>query len=153
GQATGYFGDTWTYGADAGWTGVCGTGDGGTGDSGTGCACGPCPRAYHAMAYDAARSQIVMFGGRNANGPSQDTWAFGANQQWTTLCSGTCTPPSARSEHAMAFDPVRKVIVMFGGKDSGGKLLGDTWEWDGMQWHAMSPSSQLPPARSGHAMA
>lgn len=41
--------------------------------------------------------------------------------------------PAARFGHAMAFDPVRKRSVLFGGSD-GQSVMGDTWEWDGNYW-------------------
>lgn len=52
--------------------------------------------------------------------------------------------------HAMAYDSARKRVVLFGGRFSA--ELADTWEWDGANWHAMSPSAS-PSGRSGHGMA
>src|SRR5690242_17994803 len=43
--------------------------------------------------------------------------------------------PSARSNHAMAYDTARGVTVLFGGADgNGGGLGAETWEWDGTAW-------------------
>jgi hypothetical protein len=145
GQGRDFFGDTWTFSGSTGWTSVCNT------NSQT-CGCGPCPRAYQAMAFDEARNQVVMFGGRDASGPSAETWVFGNNEQWSSMCTGMCTAPSARSEHAMAFDRIKGVVVLFGGKDADGKVLGDTWEWNGTAWTQEKPPS-VPSARSGHVMA
>jgi len=58
--------------------------------------------------------------------------------------------PSARLGHAMAFDPHRACVVLFGGlavtAGVGGNLLvGDTWEWDGENWTQvddMGPSAR-----------
>ena len=52
GQGDGYLGDTWTFAGGA-WRSVCGADDAGL------CSCGPCPRAYHGMAYDVARAQSL----------------------------------------------------------------------------------------------
>jgi len=53
----------------------------------------------------------------------------------------------------MAYDPVRKMVVMFGGfQFTNGQILGDTWEWDGKEWRPMRPAHS-PPARAQHAMA
>jgi len=41
-------------------------------------------------------------------------------------------------------------VVMFGGEDSGGEYLSDTWEWDG-SWHQRDVTG--PQARGDHAMA
>lgn len=58
--------------------------------------------------------------------------------------------PSGRSNHAVAYDSARKRLVLFGGY--GGGFLDDTWEWDGVRWMRMTPTTR-PPARYGHALA
>src|SRR5206468_1539165 len=76
------------------------------------------PRRYHAMAYDSAREQVVLFGGTastNNNGTLDvnDLWIWdGAS--W----SMGGTPPSAlvaRSHHTMAYDTARGRVVLTGG--------------------------------------
>jgi hypothetical protein len=52
-------------------------------------------------------------------------------------------PPSARGEPALGYDPVRKRVVLFGGFDSEGNNLDDTWEWDGERWTCMSNCEQM----------
>lgn len=63
---------------------------------------------------------------------------------WAQLAA---SGPSARLFHAMAYDSVRGVTVLFGGS-----VLGDTWEWDGSTWSQAQPIGG-PPARGQHAMA
>lgn len=70
-------------------------------------------------------------------------------QQTSWLAATPPTMPSARHLHAMAQDPGRDRVVMFGGRDLA--ALGDTWEWDGADW--IRASTAAPPARSEHAMA
>ncbi|HZJ63608.1 MAG TPA: hypothetical protein VFD36_08865 [Kofleriaceae bacterium] len=42
----------------------------------------------------------------------------------------------ARYLPGVAFDPRRRVLVVFGGGDpSGSALFSDTWEFDGTAWH------------------
>ena len=42
---------------------------------------------------------------------------------------------SPRYLPAVAFDPVRRVLVLFGGgATTGMSLYGDTWEFDGTTW-------------------
>ena len=63
------------------------------------------------------------------------------------------TPPAHRSLHAMAYDPVRKRAVMYGGNGftlPGGSYLGDTWEWDGKVWTPVAATG--PGKRRSHAM-
>ncbi len=61
--------------------------------------------------------------------------------------------PVPRSSHALAYDPVRGTTVLFGGIDNIGQVLGDTWEWDGLAWSAVTPATSSPSPRYGHAMA
>lgn len=57
--------------------------------------------------------------------------------------------PGGRSGHAMAYDSVRGVTVLFGGSDSK-SYLNDTWEWDGTFWTRKEAAG--PPPRAGHAL-
>ncbi|MFN5946387.1 MAG: right-handed parallel beta-helix repeat-containing protein, partial [Phycisphaerae bacterium] len=57
--------------------------------------------------------------------------------------------PSARRNHAMAFDAARGVTVLFGGFGDIG-LVADTWEWNGTDWTQRPVSG--PSARSVSAM-
>src|SRR5438874_1815339 len=61
------------------------------------------------------------------------------------------TSPSARYSHAMAYDGVRKKVIMFGGWNGG--YLGDMWAWDGTNWANISPPQNNPSARYAHTMA
>lgn len=104
---------------------------------------GPSPRQGAAMAYDAARRVIVLFGGyESGNGHRGDTWEWdGAS--WTLRSS---SGPSARYWHAMSYDDTRGVTVLFGGSDASGNPVGDTWEWDGTAWAMRNeggPSARL----------
>lgn len=51
----------------------------------------------------------------------------------------------------MAYDSQRGKTVLFGGRESSGGLLGDTWEWDGVTWVQVATTGPAP--RHGHAMA
>jgi hypothetical protein len=77
-----------------------------------------------------------------------DTWVFDGTS-WTQL--NPATSPSPRFGHAMAFDSVRKRVVLFGGRSNGVRQA-DTWEWDGSNWTQISTSS-APSARFWHSMA
>jgi hypothetical protein len=58
-------------------------------------------------------------------------------------------PLQGRYDHAMAFDPVRQRVVLFGGY--GGTYLSDTWLWDGTNWTQVFPPNS-PSRRSSHRM-
>ena len=114
----------------------------------------PPPRQFLAFAHDLERRRSVVFGGR---GPSNgqflgDTWEFdGVN--WTSVA--TAATPSARTSPAMAYDPGRRRIVLFGGVSGPINVpvwMDDTWEYDGVQWTPVFPAAR-PAARSGHTMA
>jgi hypothetical protein len=60
---------------------------------------------------------------------------------------------SERKAQGMAYDPDRKVVVMYGGA-AGGVLDGNgpeamqqTWEWDGVRWHERRPKHSPGPRR------
>ncbi len=57
--------------------------------------------------------------------------------------------PAPRAYHGIAFDPSRGTLVLFGGL-VGGKVSGDTWEWDGRFWTQVADTGPAP--RAYHAM-
>jgi hypothetical protein len=119
---------------------------------------GPEPRAFHAMVYDDSSRTIVLFGGNTFVGGFQgrvnDTWEWDGSQ-WMERTP--LNPPTERDVHAMAFDSLRGVIVMYGGwgrlrpGDTGIGQLVDTWEWNGDQWSWISDDGRL--GVWGHSMA
>ena len=88
----------------------------------------PSPRTP-GCAYDAARSQVVLFGGFDGIQFYRDTWTWDGSA-WTERTPAHS--PSARSYTGMAYDAAREEVVLFGGYDGGS--LGDTWTWDGTDW-------------------
>ncbi len=66
---------------------------------------------------------------------------------WTKL--SPATSPSARFGQAMAYDPVSKKIVLFGG--IGKTYLNDTWTFDGTTW-TKQQTPVAPPVRTGSSM-
>ncbi len=97
------------------------------------------------MAYDAARGEIVLF-----TSPGE-TWSYNGSN-W--IQKSPATSPATRDYAAMAYDPIREKIVMFGGYDlSGPTYYDETWEWDGTDWSLITPATTTPSARWGVAMA
>jgi hypothetical protein len=70
---------------------------------------------------------------------------------WTKLPSSAA--PGARLQSAMAFDPARNQIVLFGGNlfHTIGQT-NDTWVWDGATWTQKFPNAQMPRTQ-GHVLA
>ena len=108
----------------------------------------PLGRTAPGMAYDAARQEVVMFGGFNGGNGLGDTWVWrGGN--WIRLQPAT-SPPD-RWSHKMVWDQARGEVVLFGGTRNTGRLA-DTWTWNGTTWTQKSPATS-PSARDGYAMA
>ena len=82
----------------------------------------------HAMVYDSARGQVVLFAGLFGGGIK--TWEWNGTD-WEDVA--TSSTPSIWGGAAMAFDPVRNVTVLHGGFSSGGPSA-ETWEYDGVDW-------------------
>jgi hypothetical protein len=114
---------------------------------------GPAGRTHVAAAYDASRDRLVVHGGgltisgRRFPQRMGDTWEWD-RRGWRKVSAEGPTP---RDHHAMAYDPVRRQAVLFGGVDSADVLLGDTWGWDGRGWRKLA--NEGPPARAGHRLA
>jgi hypothetical protein len=105
---------------------------------------------------------VVVFGG-NLRGMADwrrtwadDTWTW-SGSSWSL--AQTSVHPGARGGVAMAYDPGRQLVVLFGGqttvaagKGQEDRLLGDTWTWDGRTWTERRPVHS-PPSRTGASMA
>jgi hypothetical protein len=100
----------------------------------------PAPRADFGMAYDAARHQVVLFGGDDGYTVFNDTWVWDG-VTWTQLHPAH-TPPSTNLGEAMAYDAARRDVVLTMTGSSGDV----TWIWDGADWRDASPPS-FPPNR------
>jgi hypothetical protein len=89
---------------------------------------GPPGRFGAGIAYDAKRGETVLFGGvDSANHKLNDTWRWDG-RRWSR--AETAIAPPARSEGYLAYDPLRAIVVMFGGEGVAViPSLGDTWEW------------------------
>jgi hypothetical protein len=54
-------------------------------------------------------------------------------EKWTSV-SSLKTVPTARRFSSMVYDQTLKKIVLFGGIDTNGSYLDQTWTWDGTAW-------------------
>jgi hypothetical protein len=85
------------------------------------------------MAYDSSRGKMVLFGGDFADVSDRGTWEYNAMKWERRLDLGI--EPSPRRSAAMVYDDKRKLMVLSGGSDLvDGRLLDDTWEYDGTKW-------------------
>ncbi|HEY5949762.1 MAG TPA: DUF4215 domain-containing protein, partial [Kofleriaceae bacterium] len=115
----------------------------------------PTARGNMVLTYDAARKQVLQFGGSTVTGTHpdtvlDDTWVRGPGSvAWTQPAA--FSEPSARMRAGAAYDPVRRKVVLFGGNCGTGCELADTWEWDGRRWSSVAASTP-PPVRAGHVL-
>jgi hypothetical protein len=107
-------------------------------------------RRFHTAALDFARSEVVIFGGQDANGTLlNDTWGYTRTGKLEKRNPAGVSPPARRSA-AMAYDPVQGLMVLHGG-NNGSKTLDDTWTYDGVAW--VKVTERNPVARESHVMA
>lgn len=94
---------------------------------------GPSRRCGHAMAFDGAAGEVVLFGGISPWDRSLgDTWTWSEGSWQSVRGPG----PPARRYAAFAFDPDLGGCVLHGGSvdDQGRKQFGDTWLFRDHTW-------------------
>jgi hypothetical protein len=93
----------------------------------------------YAATYDSIRGvTLILATSKDAAGDwAMETWLWDGATFELAATGG----PSLRTGYSLAFDDDRGVVVLYGGYDSilgnigdPGYDLGDTWEWDGLQW-------------------
>ena len=114
----------------------------------------PPARVYAAIAYDATRHEVVLFGGLNDTSLLGDTWVWDGSN-WSPRSPATA--PSTRENAAMTYDRVRQEVILFGGdseKPNGDANSADaeTWIWDGSSWTQKFPAT-VPAGRNSAGFA
>lgn len=103
-----------------------------------------------ALVFDAARGEVLAFGGEGQGFSVVDHMWRWTGAGWTAVAQ-PAVRPSARKGAALVFDPLRGKVVLFGGSDGVNNPFGDTWTWDGQVWQAMAASGPVPRERAGFA--
>ncbi|MBI5526241.1 MAG: hypothetical protein HY897_07895 [Deltaproteobacteria bacterium] len=111
----------------------------------------PPARFVLAMAYDENRGRVVLYGGDvHSDNPLSktclsDTWEWDG-REWHIM--RPVTSPPCRLSESVAYDPVRKKVVLFGGYDEvfgpypvPSRYFNDLWEWDGEAWTETTPEN------------
>ena len=97
------------------------------------------------IAYDSKRDEVVVFGGQKNSWDvaqskyvlkaSNETWIWTAKGGWQVKNPGNANnTPTARTMALMCYDQHREKTILFGGYNSAGNKLTDTWLWDGQSW-------------------
>lgn len=112
---------------------------------------GPAQRDDLAGAYMSRLERTVIFGGAtlasNA-GHIDELWSFdGRLGRWSMPVIEN-SRPSARAEHAIAYDDRRGRLLLFGGKNSAGERQNDLWSWDGRAWTEVIVDGERPSPRT-----
>ncbi len=87
---------------------------------------GPSACSTPTAAYDTDRKRLIVVCADSS------TFEWDASSSTWTTASPTTTPP-LRNFSSMAYDPVQKKTVLFGGFDTI-NFLDQTWLWDGTNW-------------------
>lgn len=99
------------------------------------------------IAYDSANENLMLF--QCASKSSCQTWTWrGA----TWRLHPSVVDPGYLSGASVAYDEVRKEVVLFGGSDYVQGQSQATWTWDGTTWTLQHPDNS-PPSRTGAGMA
>ncbi|MCB9869978.1 MAG: hypothetical protein H6837_08985 [Planctomycetes bacterium] len=100
----------------------------------------------------ASDTKLYVFGGRAGNSggaPMNDLYEFDG-KTWTQLsANGASGSPPQRDKAGVCWDFKRGKLIVFGGEDTSGTLLNDTWEFDPVTtaWKDITPASNNPSAR------
>ncbi|HLY76367.1 MAG TPA: PKD domain-containing protein [Thermoplasmata archaeon] len=86
------------------------------------------------LAYDPLLNEVVLFNGCSGTQcPSNQTWTYNGTT-WTNLTGSLLTAPSAREGAGLDYDPTFGGVVLFGGTNSSGGNLDDTWVFTASGW-------------------
>ncbi|MCI4332864.1 MAG: hypothetical protein L3K01_03930 [Thermoplasmata archaeon] len=101
---------------------------------------GPSGRYVASLAWDYTDGYAVLFGGYNASATYYaDTWTY-VGGVWTDVTGNTNQTPTGRWRAAMSWDSGDGYVVMFGGTNSAGTVLSDTWKFLHGNWTLLTVS-------------
>lgn len=91
------------------------------------------------LVFDEAESALLLITGEPGSGMT--VWRLDAGE-W--IKDSTALSPQLRDAAAVAYDPLRQVILLYGGRNGAARPLADTWAWDGRVWARQSPLAGPP---------
>ncbi|MDF1563610.1 MAG: hypothetical protein P1V51_11235 [Deltaproteobacteria bacterium] len=102
----------------------------------------PTTLEYAAASWDG--KSIILSGGYDGEADRDDTWRL-SGSQWRRLGSSAAPVRDGYYSYNLAYDAARQEVILFGGIDSLGTYLNETWRWDGTAWSQAYPASSPPP--------
>lgn len=105
----------------------------------------PRPRFDGAAACDRVRGRSLHFGGLGVADAGQTF-----DTRWRNIASAN--PPAPRTSAQACWSGIEQSVLLFGGRNAQNQLLGDTWNWTGIDWVQRVPV-QSPSPRAGAALA
>jgi hypothetical protein len=100
--------------------------------------------------FNPATTRALYIGIRNqtTDTPGLETWIW-SGTDWS-FDGGSS--PAKRIDYALAYDPITKTDILFGGSIGGGggpyPNFSDTWSWNGSSWMQLRPSHSPAPGRA-----
>jgi hypothetical protein len=112
------------------------------------------------MAYDSTSNKILLYGGFDTDGRDDETWEYDVvTDTWMQM--SLSTKPSARIQHAMAYDSANNKVVLFGGHDgtrddetwifnindyyNTGNYTSKTYTANNLKWHTITWATNTDP--------
>jgi PKD repeat protein len=111
----------------------------------------PGKSAAAAMAWDPTDGYVLLFGGVSGMGPTaytSATWTY-ENGTWTNITSETTGHPTAVAFPQLAFDPSSGTMILFGGSNSSGDRVNQTWSYHDHVWTNLTSTAGIPPVGLG----
>jgi Galactose oxidase, central domain len=88
---------------------------------------------------NASRMNLAVLTVLELAGLSAAAQSFVPAATWTQ--QSPTSSPAARQGAMMAYDAAHGQVVLFGGLSTSGKLMNDTWIWNGSNWTRQSPAN------------
>ncbi len=105
----------------------------------------PSVRREAAIGWDAATSQLIIYGGE-ASAELSDTWIWNATtNNWTQQAPKVSPGPLAYAP--LVYDSTTGQMLLIAGSSASGSALSTVWDWSGSNWIEQTPSTVLTPAR------
>jgi len=106
----------------------------------------PHRRHAHAMSYDVRRRRVVLVGGSVSVPGSpgdftraSDVWEWDGVSWARRWRPEDGDGPEGRLGSALAWEPERERVLLYGGEGAGGAPLDALWAWDGATWTELHP--------------